>query len=469
MSLNVKPTRADRTLPLVALGTALVLVTYVTPMATIPRTAADLGAGPVARAWILSSMSVGLAAALLATGVLGDAFGRRRVYAAGLGALALGAVVCAAAPDPVTFVAARVVEGAGGAAVVACGLAMLAHAFPPGPARVHATSVWGASVGLGIAGGALLSAALDVGSGWRETYAVTGVLAVLLLLTGRRMADSSADRARQMDVPGLVLLVATITLLVAALTQGRNGLDAPTLALAGLALAGLVAFAVVESRVATPLLEPELLRNRRFRGATTGSLVLGAGIIGMSSFVPTVAQLGLGTGVGVASLLVVAWAGTSVVSSLLVRRLPHPLEGPFPVAILLVGVAAGQALGYGLHAGSGPGRLVLPMVVSGVATGLLNAVLGREAVASVPPDRAAMGSGANNTARYLGAAVGITLFVTVATHAGATLLDGWNAAVLVSTALTLVGAGAIALTGLAGRATATSSDPRGAELPTRGS
>ena len=75
MSLNIKPTElTDTSRPLVpvALGTALVLVTYVTPMATIPATAADLGAGPVARAWILSSMSVGLAAALLASGVLGD-------------------------------------------------------------------------------------------------------------------------------------------------------------------------------------------------------------------------------------------------------------------------------------------------------------------------------------------------------------------------------------------------------------
>jgi DNA-binding transcriptional ArsR family regulator len=82
-----------------------------------------------------------------------------------------------------------------------------------------------------------------------------------------------------------------------------------------------------------------------------------------------------------------------------------------------------------------------------LGTGVLNALLGREAIASVPPDRAAMGSGANNTARYLGAACGITLFVTVATHAGDDLFAGWNAAALVTVALTLLGAAAIALTG----------------------
>lgn len=473
MSLNVKPTvpvvsvaERGRTLPLVTLGTALVLVTYVTPMATLPRTAAALGAGTAARAWILSSMSVGLAAALLATGELGDAFGRRRVYVLGLAALAAGALVCAAAQEPVLFVAARVVEGVGGAAVLACGLAVLAHAFPPGPERVHATSLWGASVALGVAGGVVLAAALDVGTGWRETYVVTGVLALVLLVPSRRgIHESAAQHPRRIDAPGLVLLVATATLLVAALTQGRSGLDAPTVVLGVLALLGLATFVLVETRVPTPLLELELLRAPRFRAATTGSMVLGLGIIGMSAFVPTVAQVGLGASLWVASLLVVAWAGTSVVTSYLVRHLRHPLEGPFPVAALLVVVAAGEATGYGLHAGSSPGRLLVSMVVAGAGTGVLNALLGREAVASVPPDRAAMGSGANNTARYLGAAIGITLFVTVATHGGDTLVEGWNVAVVVATALTLAGAGAIAAAGL----TARWSGPRGGARRTAGS
>ena len=465
MSLNVKPTgpvptdsqagQPGRLLPLIALGTALVLVTYVTPMASVPATAADLGAGAAARAWILSSMSVGLAGALLASGVLGDTFGRRRVYVAGLATLAVGALLCALAQEPLLFVAARVLEGIGGAAVLACGLALLADRTAPGPARVHATSVWGASVALGVAAGAVLAAALDVGTGWRETYAAVAVLALLLLLPSLRgLPESAAAHPRRIDVPGLVLLVAALTLLVSALTQGRTGVDAATVVLGVLATIALLGFVLVELRVGTPLVDPGLVTNRRFRGATTGSLVMGLGIIGMSSFVPAVAQLGLGSGLWAASLPVVAWAGTSVATSIGVRHLPHPLEGPFPIAVLLVLLAAGEATGYGLAVDSTPWRLVVPMVLSGVATGMLNAVLGREAVASVPSDRTAMGSGANNTARYLGAAVGITLFVTVATrtgHAGADVVAGWNVAVLVATGLTLLGAAAIAASGLSRR------------------
>jgi hypothetical protein len=131
----------------------------------------------------------------------------------------------------------------------------------------------------------------------------------------------------------------------------------------------------------------------------------------------------------------------------LLTRVRRSVQGPAIIAVLLIVVALGQLLGYGLGAGSSPWRLVPSMVIAGVATGLLNALLGREAVASVGADRAAMGSGANNTARYLGAAVGITLFVVIATHVGDNLIAGWNAAVLVSAALTLVGAGAVVLAG----------------------
>ena len=111
-----------------------------------------------------------------------------------------------------------------------------------------------------------------------------------------------------------------------------------------------------------------------------------------------------------------------------------PLPGPRLIALALLVLAAGQLAGLGVGAGSTPWRLVPAMFVAGLATGVLNAVLGREAVVSVPPDRAAMGSGSNNTARYLGAACGITVFSVLLTHVG------WDTAVLVAVAVTLAGA-----------------------------
>ena len=93
----------------------------------------------------------------------------------------------------------------------------------------------------------------------------------------------------------------------------------------------------------------------------------------------------------------------------------------------------------------------MPLALAGITTGLLNATLGREAVASVPPDQAAMASGANSTARYLGASCGITLFAMIATYTGSDVTVGWSNAVLVAVALMIAGAFAILLLRLASR------------------
>jgi MFS family permease len=435
---------------LVALGTALVLVTYVTPMATVPRTVADLGSGSGARAWILSSMSVGLAAGLLASGAVGDAVGRRRVYVAGLATLAGGALGSAVAPSSAVFVGARVLEGLGGAAVLACGLAILAHAFHEPAARAHATGIWGASVGLGITVGAILAAALDIGTGWRETYAVVGAVALGLLAPSLRwLPESRAVHARRLDLPGVLTLAAALTLVVSGLTQARAGLSAGTVVLLGLSVVLLVGFVLVERASAEPMVDLGLLRSPGFLAATLGALVLGIGIIGMSSNVPYLVQVGLGGSLWVATWLVAAWSATSVLTSLLLRRFTIPLSGPNLIAVAMLVVGLGQLLALGIGAGSSPWRLLPSLLVAGLATGVLNAVLGRESVANVPVDRAAMGSGSNNTARYLGAACGITVFSVVLTGAGSgtgatALVHGWSTAVLVASVVSIAGSGVIA-------------------------
>jgi MFS family permease len=442
---------------LVALGTALVLVTYVTPVATVPQTTADLGSGSGARAWILSSMSVGLAAGLLASGALGDARGRRRVYVWGLALMGVGSLVCAAAPTSAVLVAARVAEGLGGAAILACGLAILAHTFAEPAARAHATGIWGASVGLGITAGAVLAAGLDVGTGWRETYAVVGVVVLALVLpTLRGVPESAAEHARRIDGPGVVTLAASLTLLVSGVTEARSGISTLAVCLLGAALVLLVGFVLVERRTAQPMLDLALLGSPGFLAATLGALVVGIGIIGMSSNVPTLVQVGLGASLWTATWLVLGWSVTSVATSLLVRHVAIPLSGPRLIAAALVVVGVGQLLALGLGVGSSPWRLLPSMVVAGLATGVLNAVLGREAVANAPSDVAAMASGTNNTMRYLGAAVGITVFSVLLGHAGggagaAALVDGWSTAVLVSAGVSLLGAVLIGLLPLLAR------------------
>lgn len=440
----------------ISLGTALVLVTYVSPLAAITETAAALDAGAGGRAWVLSSMSVGLAAALLAAGVLGDEFGRRRVYLGGLVVLAAGAVGSALSPDPLVFSLARVVEGLGGAAVLACGLGLIADGTAAGPERVRATAAWGASVGLGITAGVVLAAAL--GGHWWASYAVVAAAALGLVPLSRSLPATTERGRRALDVTGLVTLSAALTLSVSALTEARTGLGPATLGLFAAAVVSWLGFAVAEARAAAPLVAPDLLRHPGFVSAGTGSLALGLGIIAMSSNAAGVVEAGLGRPLAAAVLPLLVWSVTSVATSLLIRRVRITWPGTAVIATALAVVGLGQLLGLGLTVTSSPWRLAPAFFVAGLATGVLNAVLGRESVASVPPERAAMGSGANNTARYLGAALGITLFSVLVGHAGsgtgpAAVVSGWNVAVAVSAALTLACAGLVGVVAVrAGRA-----------------
>ncbi len=438
-----------RTLGLASLSTVLALMAFVTPLATGSRTAAALGSGPSTVPWLLSAMALGLAVALLPSGALADDLGRRRVLVVGLALVAAGSVLCASASASLLFVAGRLVTGLGGAAVLACGLGLIGHAFPPGPARGAATGVWGASVGGGIATGGLLTVLADPGSSWRGTYVVLAVLAALLAVAGRLLlVESTALVRRRPDLLGAALLAAALAALLTALVQARTGSGAvlAALSLAGAAL--LAAFVLVELRSSAPMLDLGLLRRRPFLAASVGAFTNGVSATALAAFTPTLLQRGLGRSLLAASLLSLLFAGTSVLAALQVKRLPVRWTSRHLMVGGLVGIAVGQLVQAGLTTGSSVGRLVPGALLTGIAFGVLNATVGREAVASVPPDRTAMGSGANNTFRYVGSALGITLVTVVATRdaagGAAALVAGWDDAVLLTAALSLAGAAVIA-------------------------
>jgi MFS family permease len=440
-----------RTLLMVAASTLLVLATFVTPLATGVRTAAALHTRAGGQAWLLSAMSVGLAAALLVAGAAADQLGRRRVFVGGLGLLGIGATVSAVAGSTGTFLIGRLLEGVGGAGVLACSLGLLSAAFPLGPPRARAAAVWGASVGAGTGLGGVLTVLLDTGTGWRGTYVLTSVLAVGLGGAARLvLPDLGIRTRRRVDVAGPVLLVAALSSVLVALVGTRSGFGAGAVVGFLAAGAGLgVAFVLTESRLAEPLVDLALFRVPGFVGASLGALVTGAAVVGLMSFLPTVLQRALGESLLSVTLLVLAWSAVSTATALAVRWVPG-LGGRQLLAIGLALSAAGLAA-LAVLGPDGSGVRVLPgLVVLGVGYGAANAALGREAVAHVPAERAAMGSGANNTARYLGAAVGVTLVVLITVSGApagtpAGLTNGWNTAALAGAALSGVGALAVLL------------------------
>jgi MFS family permease len=445
-------TAARRTLATASLGTLVTLVTFTAPLATVNLTVAGLDAGASGRTWILSSMSIGLGAFLLTAGRVADDFGRRRTFVVGAVVLAIGSLLGAVSPEVVTFVIARVVQGIGGAAMLAAGLGMIAVAFPDPHARAHATGVWGASVGAGIALGPLLSAGLAKVGSWRDVYVVLVAAAVVLALTARGCDESRVGHRARLDVPGVVLLALGMGAGLAGLTEGREGWGRPlVIALLALGIVLLVGFVVVEHRSDHAMLDLALFRRPAFAAVTLAAAATGGGIIALLSYLSGFVGVALGLSSWTASWLMLSWSGPSVVTALAARRLPVAWSGRARMSAALVVIGIGQVLLWHIVPGDGAGRFVPGLLVAGVGSGVLNAALGRESVASVPAGQGALGSGANNTARYLGSALGVTIVSVVAAPSGvvtaATLTAGWNRAALVTAAVSLIGAVGVVLVG----------------------
>jgi MFS family permease len=443
-TVTTTPSTTGGTLPVAAGGTLLAMTAFTAPLSIVPSVARDLGAGPVATSWVLSSMSLGLAIALLTSGAIGDEVGRRRVFVAGAVLLAAGSVACAVAPEPWTFIVGRVVQGLGAAAVIACGLALISHTFP-GPERARATGIWGACMGAGPAVGPLLGSVLDAVASWRWAYVTLTVLGGVLALAGHRLfTESRSGRGRRVDVPGALLLGVGTGCLLAGLTEGRRGWTSPlALGLTVGAVVVLALFFLHQTRAREPMLELGLFRRPALVSATFAAFVTGATIIALMSFVATVLESGMAYTAVLASVLLLAWSGVSAGSSLLARRIPLRISGAARLAAGLLTIAAGLAPLAALTTGSPAGQLVVGLVVAGVGTGLLNATLAREAVAAVPPTSAGAGSGINNASRYIGAAFGVTVVTALAVRPDggpAGLVAGWNVAVVVGIAVCVAGA-----------------------------
>ncbi|MDX3058669.1 MFS transporter [Streptomyces sp. NE06-03E] len=439
------PHRPGATLAVTSAATAVALMNYTAPMTALPALSAAFATPPAAQAWLLNGAPLGLAVLLLVAGSLADDFGRRRLFLIGTLGLGVTTALGALATGTVGFTLARAGQGAASAAILASSLGLLVGAYPVGHTRIRAMGVWGAFVSAGIALGPLLAGSLG-SLDWRLTYLALGLGA---LVTGafafRALTESRAPRAGRPDLLGAAVLGLAMTALLTALTLGRDGwLRAPVGLLLLAAVALTAVFAAVERGAAAPLIDLALFRSRAFLAATAGGLFTGLSVIGLFSYLPTLLQHALSLSALDAAWLFLLWSGTSFLVALQSRRLAGRVTARHQLAagFALHAVAVLPFLGA-LTGGSEPSvwaRLIPALIVSGAGSGLINAALPRLAVESVPAERSAMGSGANNTARYLGSSAGVAVTIAVATTPA-----GADGAVLLSAGTALVATVAVLL------------------------
>jgi MFS family permease len=431
-----------RTLAVAAAGTVLVLAVFSAFVVTVGDSARSLGAGLSSETWALSGMSLGLAAALLTAGSLADDYGHRRVLTSSAGLLALASVGAALAPGIAVLIGARVLQGAAGGGLLSASLGSIGRAFEPGPSLSRATGIWGAAVGGGIALGPVAGAALSATFGWRSAFWAEALAAAAVLVGTMSIPESRPAAGHRLDLSGVSTLTAGMSLLVAAVVEVRRPqAGIAPLALLAAAVLFLAAFAVVERRRRRPMLETSLFAEPRFLASIFGALFTGLAVVGLMSFCPSLMQTALHLSALDSAGVLAAWSGTSAIVALASRSLPARVSSQTRLVVGLALAAGGELALSGLSGNPPWTRLVPGLLVAGIGSGIANAALGRITVESVPPERAGMGSGANNTARYLGGAAGVALTVSIASSGGSDgLIQGWNSAAMVSAGLCALGA-----------------------------
>ncbi|MGY5049946.1 MFS transporter [Streptomyces sp. 900105755] len=431
------------TLALTSAATAVALMTYTAPVVTLPNTVAALHTPLSAQAWLLNGTPLGLAALLLVAGSLADDYGRRRIFVAGTLALGLTTALGGLTTSTWAFTLARVAQGAASAAILASSLGLLVAAFPSPRGRLHATGVWGAFVSGGIALGPLVAGAMP---DWRVAYAVLGAAALLVAaLSFRTLTESRSPRGGRPDVAGALAFGLALVSLVAALTLGRDGwLRTPVALLLAATVVLLGAFALIERRfAATPMIDLALFRAPRFLVSSLSGLVTGLTVIGLFSYLPALLQQTLGMSAMDTAWLFLLWSGLSFTVALQAKRLAGRVSPRRQLAAGFVLHAAGALAMLGaLDAGSWP-RLLPGLILGGAGSGLLNAALPLQAVESVPAARAAMGSGAQQTFRYIGSCAGVALTIALATSSGGGLAHGADVAMAVSAGVAVLGAAGV--------------------------
>jgi EmrB/QacA subfamily drug resistance transporter len=406
----------------------------------------DLGASVEELEWTVNAFNLSLAVLLMTGAALGDRFGRRRVFAAGLGVFAAASAACALAPDVGSLIAARAVQGAGAALVIPLALAIVSAAYPP-ERRGGAIGILEGLTGLAVIGGPVIGGAIAEGVAWEWIFWVNVPigLATIPLVLGRIEESFGADSA--VDVGGLALVTGAALGIVWGLVRG-NSAGWGSLEVVGALVVGvllLIAFVIWELRAREPMLPIRFFRSRAFSSGNAASFFLFASLFGGVFFFAQFLQIGLGHSPLEAGLRIVPWTATLFVVAPVAGALSDRIgERPLMVTGLSL-----QAIGMGWVAliaepGVPYGELVVPMIVAGIGASMGIPAAQNAVIGSVDADAIGKAAGANSTLRELGGVFGIAIIVAVFAGAGSyasaeAFSDGFVPAIGVAGALAVTG------------------------------
>ena len=418
MSTTQTAAKAGGVLAATCLSTLVVNANTSAVSILLPAISEDTGMSVDTLQWAVTGYSLVGAAVIITSGSLGDVFGRKRIFQLGLLLFVASCVLIGLSTTGGMVIAGRMIQGAAGATILACGLSLLSVANS-GQAQLRAVSLWGAAAAVGAAAGPLLGGVLVEVTGWQGLFWVDAVVAVVcIVITAATVTESrDPDRPRSIDVAGTILVALTLAPVILALSKGSDWgwTSLATLGCLAVGIAAGVGFVMVERRVKVPLLDLALLRNRVLVGSTV-AILIGAGTINalmylLSLYFQDPATLGFSPlQAGLATLP--ATVGLVVVAPL-VPKLAARFGGRSVVGAGFAITAGGFAV-IGISQSSWAyTAFVLPLIAIAVGMGLSNGPASSAATAAVPATQVGEASGVSNMARYVGAAVATALAASI--------------------------------------------------------
>jgi EmrB/QacA subfamily drug resistance transporter len=430
---------------------ALVMVTLDNLVVTtaIPVIRTDLDASIGGLEWTVNAYTLTFAVFLLTGAALGDRFGRRRMFGIGLTIFTLASAMAALAPSIDVLVAARAIQGIGGAIIAPLTLTILSAAVPA-EKRGLALGAWGGVGGLAVALGPLVGGAVVSGLSWHWIFWINVPLGIVLIPLALRRLDETYGPRAKLDLQGLGLVSAGLFGVVWGLVRGGGQGWTSTEIVASLAIGGaLVAlFVLWELRAEAPMLPMRFFRNRTFALTNLASLLMFFGMFGSIFLLAQFFQTVQGYSPFGSGLRILPWTAMPIFVAPIAGALSDRIGGR---SLMGTGLAL-QAVGLGWMAAiSSPtspySTFVIPFILSGVGMALFFAPVANVVLSSVKPEQEGKASGANNAIRELGGVFGVAVLASIFSHyggyeSGQTFVDGLNPAIWVGAIV--VGLGSLA-------------------------
>ncbi|MFE3164394.1 MFS transporter [Streptomyces sp. NPDC059224] len=421
----------------------------------LPSIRKDLGGALDDLEWTVSAYTLTFAVLLMFGAALGDRFGRRRLFLAGLTVFTGASAAAAMAPGIDSLIAARAVQGVGAAVMMPLTLTLLTAAVPEAR-RGMAYGIWGAVNGLAVASGPLIGGSLTEHVSWHWIFWLNVPLGLALLPLARlRLAESHGTGA-PLDFPGTLLASGGLFGIVYGLVRGPADGWTSSLVLTGLFAGGalLVGFVIHGSRAKNPMLPMRLFRSRAFSGINAASLLMFLGMFGSIFLLSQYMQGVLGYSPTEAGLRMLPWTGMPMLVAPVAGILSDRIGGRPVAAAGLFLQAAG--LGYmasvvTAHASYG---VQLPgLIISGIGMALYFAPAANLVMSAVRPQEQGIASGANNALREVGGALGIAVMSSIFAAQGGyesaqSFVDGLRPALVTGSAVVaLAGIAALCIPG----------------------